>query len=459
MHHQVIDALRNAAASGNLLIVTGAGISQGLSRADGRPLPSWGALVTALRARADPARLAAHDALLDELLPLKALEKVHGDALIEASEIMQASFGAGEFEEAIAELCREEAGSCTQTHLAIAGIAPAGVITFNYDQGHEEAFRRQATPVEAIRYDEPDKLKRRLATGHRDAPFVLKAHGCISAPPSLVLTSSSYRAVLSGNRAYRLFLQHAFARYTVLIVGFALRDRDFDQLMSVLEIELGRPAQTHAFIAKRPDPTTEEGLVKRADWAAVTARFGLQPLYVDEFSEIPDLLCSLGTQPGSLIGRLVAQSASADGNARAAAHDQAINLGRIGRAQLRSALLDRLAQPGVDLTERSELLYAFRGIVEGDVRVHALLLDALRHAGANAAGPQARLHAECAAHALAVIRGLRVKPPAELDDIVATLNDHTLLDQLRELDLSCDVPRLHSYAIAAAAELLARHQS
>lgn len=458
MHDSVLDAIRNAAASGNLLVVTGAGISQGLKRVNGLPLPNWGQLVQDLRQRGAPYRLAPVAALLDELLPATALDKVHGDALIEASELIQTSFAEGEFEKAIAELCREEAGTYTDTHAAIAEIAPAGVITFNYDQGHEAAFERQGCRVEPIRYDEADKLKARLAAEGTAAPFLLKAHGCISHPPSLVLTSSSYRAVLSKNRAYRLFLQHAFARYSVLIVGFALRDRDFDQLLAVLEIELGRPFQTHAFIAMRPDETAE-GLVKRADLAAVTARFGLKPLYVDEFSAIPQILRSLGSDAGSLVHRLVEDSTSTVAEIRARAHDEIVGLGRIGRSQTRSALLARLDSAGLGLAERSELLYAFRGIAEGDDRVRSRLLAELQRAADGASGTEAKGHAECAAHVLVVMRSLRIKDRARLNETVTALKDPLLHANLVRLDAVCTVPRLQSYAFAAAGELESRHEA
>lgn len=460
MDAAVIDALRNAAASDNLLLVTGAGISRNLRRSDGSPLPGWGELVTSLRLKADQAALEPHAALLDELLPSAGLAKVHGDALIEASEIIQKEgFANGVFEQEIAKLCREKPGDFTETHRAIAQIAPAGIITFNYDQGHEWAFQAMGMDFQPVRYDEGDKLKGLLAADRPGAPFVLKAHGCIAHPESLVLTSSSYRRVLSSNRAYRLFLQHCFARYTVLIAGFSLRDRDFDQLLSVLEIELGRPIHTHAFIEALPDRKTEEGLLKRAHWASLTARFGLRPLYVDDFAGVPNLLRQLGDTAGTLIGQLVNQSASADGRARAAAHDRTIRLGRIGRAQMRSALLGRLDDRGLPLPERSELIYAFRGIVEGDVRVHERLLRELGGAAQGASAPNAAGHAECAAHALVVIRGLRLPDAAERHRIQAVLEDAGLLQNLQKLDSACAVPRLHGYAIAAAAELRSRHSS
>lgn len=459
MSTSLLDDLRNAAASGTLLVVTGAGISRGLQRADGSSLLNWGGLVQALRERADKAKLSALDALLDDLLPVGALGDVHGDALIEASEIIQSGFAIGKFEKAIAELCREKDGTCTETHLAIAEIAPAGVVTFNYDRGHEEAFRRSGVAVHAIRYDESGKLKARLAGEGTAEPFVLKAHGCVTHPLSLVLTSSSYHAVLSKNRAYRLFLQHSLARYTVLVVGFALRDRDFDQLLGGLEIELGRPHQTHAFIVMRPDRATAKGLVRHADLAAVTARFCLHPLYVDDFALIPQVLRSIGSEAGSLIRKLVDDSASPAGHVRARAHDQAIGLGKIGRTQMRSALLTRLDQADLDLEARSELIYAFRGIVDNDARVASRLIEELRLAANGSSGSDTRHKAECAAHALVVLRGIRFKDAADLQRAVAALRDSDLLSKLDALDTMIHIPRLKNYALAAAAELEARNNA
>lgn len=456
MDKGLIDDLRNAAAGGKLLVVSGAGISRALRRPDGSALPDWGELVKSLRERADKSKLVGREPLLDALLPAAALHKVHGDALIEASEILQSAFGPGKFEEAIADQCRERIGDFSPTHQAIAQLAPAGVITFNYDQGHESAFQVESMPFQPIRYDESEKLKARLAE-EPGKPFVLKAHGCISYPPSLVLTSSSYHAILSKFRPYRLFLQHSLARFTVLVVGFALRDRDFDQLLGGLEIELGRPHQTHAFITLQPGKS-DAGIVERAHLAAITARFGLQPLFVDDFLKVPGLLRSIGTEAGSLINGLVKDSISRDGKVRSRAHDQAGKLGKIGRAQMRTALLSRLDQPMADLEARSEMIYAFRGISEEDPRVPRRLVEELRHAGKEVSGADPKLRVECAAHALVVLRGLRIKG-AELTSVLSALGEPSLLSQLEELDKVAACPRLKSYALAAAAEIQSRSQA
>ena len=246
------DCLRDAAAQGRLVLLTGAGISCNLERADGGGrLPTWGQLVRSLRDRADKSSFSVpKQQLLADLLPDDVLEKLPGDVLIEASELLQEGFASGEFEATIASTCREKEGECSETHRAIAGLKPSGIITFNYDRAHEFAFHERTIKFQPLLYNDESTLRALLAHSEEGVPFLLKAHGCVSQPKSLVLTSTSYRAVLSRNRAYRAFLEQTFVRNTLLMVGFGLRDRDFDQVMTTLEIELGGPIRPHVIVTK-----------------------------------------------------------------------------------------------------------------------------------------------------------------------------------------------------------------
>lgn len=460
MKGSTYDSLRDAAAQGRLLVVTGAGISSGLKRDDGTYLPNWGELVQALRGRADLSRIAPEkQVLLDYLLPTAALDELHGDALIEASEILREGFKKGEFETNIVELCRERDGECSETHRAIAEITPGGIITFNYDRAHERAFDEVKVPIELIIYNQHERLRADLVRRERRTPFLLKAHGCVTDPDSLVLTSSSYREVLANNRAYRAFLQHVLIHYTVLIVGFAMRDRDFDQLLNTLEIELGRPIQQHAFIAKEPD-TTAKGLAKRAEWAAITARFGVEPVYVAEYREIPEVIRSIAGKPGPLVQRLISEAQSADLNVRRGAHENIDQLGRIGRIQVKAALLDALDDAALDPDARSEILYTMRSVADGDPVVAQRLLKEIEDMIAASRSTMERWQVECIAHALLAIRRNRFLDPLERSRILAILSAPQLLDALKLLDDWAvqlgGIRRLVAYTEAACAEIASR---
>ena len=454
----VLARLRNAAAQGRLVIISGAGISGGLSRVDGSTLPNWTKLVAELRKAADETRLSPADRQLLDILMPAAARSLHGDTLIEASEILRRAFDPGKFERKIASLCRERKGETSEAHRAIASIAPAGVITFNYDRAHETAFREQSLDFESVLYSNDRRIKALLARRRSGPLFLLKAHGTITDPESLVLTSSSYRDVLSRCRPYRVLLQYALVHYTVLIVGFALRDRDFDHLLGTLEVELGKPEQRHVFIALRP-AATPEGLAEQASWAALTARFGVDPLYVDDFPQIPPLIRSIGEEPGPLIRQLVRRARSPVKAVREAVHDEIKMLGEIGRRQLRAALLEAIAGTA-DPLRRSELVYALGGVADGEFEVARRLADEVVAAARDFGARQDLGPTELAAHALLVLRRIRLPDPVQRTRIVDLFSAPAVRRQLAEMDVFVagqnEVPRLVAYADAAAAEIEAR---
>lgn len=456
----IVGELRDAAARGRLLVITGAGISRDMTRRDGSRLPSWGELVEALALEAKRSRIRPDQlALLDHLLPPGLSHRLHGDALIEASEILKDGFAKDDFNVAVARLCREKAGETSETHRAIASINPAGIITFNYDRGHETAFAKAGTEHVAVTYDDDEQLKSILARRQPGPCFVLKAHGCIQRPPSLVLTSSSYREVLSTNRAYRAFLHHALISYTVLIVGFAMRDRDFDQLLSTMEIELGAPVHSHAFIVKEPsaDP---EGTVKRAEWSAVSARFGITPIYVPDFPDIPRFIRSLGVEPGPLVQSLVGHALGGTLSARRAAHRTLRDLGPVGRQQVRSWIEGELAAGAADSEARSELIYSLCIVADPETGLAERLVNEFSRAIAAWSVAPDLGEAECVAHALLGLRRCHIVPRRVRQAIRRELTLARHLAVLHEMDTygrrHGQVPRLATYAAAASAEIESR---
>lgn len=454
-----LERLQNAAAQGRLVIISGAGISCSLLRPDDSPIPNWNRLVEELRAACDETKIDPADLrLLNDLMP-KGPADLHGDTLIEAAEILRRGFAKGEFEKKIASLCEEKPRERSETHVAIAAAAPAGIITFNYDRAHENAFREAGRAFEPMLYCDDDAIKALLARRHGGPPFLLKAHGSVERPESLVLTSSSYREVLSRYRPYRVLLQYALLHYTVLIVGFALRDRDFDLLLSTLEIELGKPEQRHVFITRKPG-RGRKGREQRAAWAALTARFGVDPHYVPTFDEIPSLILSIAEQPGPLIRQLVVDAQSPDKSIRASVHDEIKMLGEVGRRQLRVALLEAMDRAARNPQRRSELIYALGGVADGEPEVARRLMDEIVRAGRDFAA-RARLgHTECAAHALLVLRRSRLKDDARRAALLAELRDPTLQQQMEAMDRFLAridrLPRVSDYARAAAHEIEAR---
>lgn len=455
------DSLRDAAACGRLVFVTGAGISTGMRRLDGSPLPKWGALVQQLRDHRT-IRDAQFDAILDDLLPVGSLDQLHGDALIEASEIISRGYERDKFSERLIELCREVPGTHTETHRAIAEAQPAGIITFNYDCGHESAYQAlgMRKPDKLI-YSDDSGLRACLGKIDQRNSFLLKAHGCVDVPNSAVLTSSSYRSILANFRTYRAFLHNVLITYSIIIVGFAMRDRDFDQLMLTLEVELGGPVQHLAVLTKEPD-RDPAGEIARASWATLKARFGVEPIFVGDYPEIPEEIRKISSKPGPLIEELARNAVSTDKRARMVAHDRAKGLGSVGRVQLRSKLFEIISNSHVSLEAKSEAIYTIGLVGEGTFAVAEALMQFIESVAGIPVFSLDIGHAECVAHALLVLRATRV------DDIGLS----TILRRMHALSVQqCFVNldeiivnsggnvRIVVYAAAAAAEIAARTAS
>jgi hypothetical protein len=119
-------------------------------------------------------------------------------------------------------------------------------------------FEKQAEAIEPLVYpqclDDVNSFQRY---------FFAKLHGCIrktSRPlaENLILTEKSY-AQLRHNKKYRTILHSLFLRYTVLTVGFSLRDPDFLALVGDLREIFGQVAPTiYALMLNPGDDALEE---------------------------------------------------------------------------------------------------------------------------------------------------------------------------------------------------------
>ena len=101
-------------------------------------------------------------------------------------------------------------GICTPTHETIAGLNLRGIITLNYDDGHEVAFAQTGRKPNSGR-SQDDATLTRLLQGDifRDLnPPILHLHGDVSDPEKMILTADDY------NQFYQTSLPEAFIKQT-----------------------------------------------------------------------------------------------------------------------------------------------------------------------------------------------------------------------------------------------------
>jgi hypothetical protein len=285
--------LCDAVAYRRLVVVTGSGVSAGLAKPGSDPasLPTWHSVLTQLQARF-AARLAPVASDVELLL---GAQPRTSDYLIEAATLIRETVGVGDYRDAVVELTTAADDARSALHDLIEDLEPLGIMTFNYDFGHENAFRarrRNGHRMHRAIYSDERKLRAVLAEDFQSR-FLLKAHGCISRPKTIVLDRASYREVMARQLGYRAFAHHVLARFSALIVGFGLNDPDFGDLLQSVEANFGGGVGEHVYIWKRGQREDEE-----ARALVLRRRYGLVCIFVDSFDDVRTVISDARTQMG-----------------------------------------------------------------------------------------------------------------------------------------------------------------
>lgn len=189
------DELGGRAARGELSLFVGSGVSVPLG------LPNWHQLLELMAKKVRP-KYVVPDAvdLLDEAAGFVWLL---GD----------------DYEPFMRELF--DPGRHALGHSLLAGLNVRRMVTTNYDPCLELALG-------GIHGREYEVLTRSLASGGR--PWLLKLHGDIRAPGSLVLTRAEYERLADEGRALHGVVESLMLTSHVLFVGYSLVDHDFGQV-------------------------------------------------------------------------------------------------------------------------------------------------------------------------------------------------------------------------------------
>jgi len=229
----VLEELIEEIDRGNCIAFIGSGLSQSAG------FPSWSELAQQMLDWSEKSGVQLADR--SELAECIA----EGDMLLVVDELRK-RLGEEDLSRFLLEIVTRLDTEPSYIQRLIPQIPFSAVWTMNYDNLLEDAYMMQNGKMPIVfTHSDFGNLHSMLK---EDRFYMLKMHGTIGRPETLLLLGKDYRRMIRANRTYLEALKNIFATKTVLFMGFALRDPDFVVFlreMSELSMVLEDSAERH----------------------------------------------------------------------------------------------------------------------------------------------------------------------------------------------------------------------
>nr|VFK23157.1 MAG: SIR2-like domain-containing protein [Candidatus Kentron sp. MB]VFK28338.1 MAG: SIR2-like domain-containing protein [Candidatus Kentron sp. MB]VFK74210.1 MAG: SIR2-like domain-containing protein [Candidatus Kentron sp. MB] len=188
----------------------------------------------------------------------------------------------------------------TRTHRILARLPIQTAWTTNYDRLLEHAFE-EAGKVVDLKLSQENLVHTRPG---RDV-VLYKMHGCVTQPHEAVIAKDDYEQYEKERPLFVESLKGDLIGKTFLFLGFSFTDPNIDYILSRVRILLGANVREHFCVMRRPQPPEHPTPEQQAEYdyeMRKTAlhhtdllRFGIETVWVDEFSDIEPLLTALSS--------------------------------------------------------------------------------------------------------------------------------------------------------------------
>lgn len=209
------DALIKELAARRCIVFLGSGASAGCKSTIGKTQPpKWSDLLIALTGK-----IRNHDD--EKSLAKKLIEELK---YLDAAEVILSTLNRADYVDAMRNIFEQPRYQPSDIHHAILKIDPKIVITTNYDTVYD-LYCRQGIARDGyniFKYTD-NHLVSQLRSPIR---CVIKAHGCITDPDTMVLTRSEYFNAKQRSPHFFKILDALFLTHTILFVGYSLTDPD-----------------------------------------------------------------------------------------------------------------------------------------------------------------------------------------------------------------------------------------
>ncbi|MGH9066199.1 MAG: SIR2 family NAD-dependent protein deacylase [Acidimicrobiales bacterium] len=238
---------------------------------DGLPLPSWPWLVSRM---CRETMVHAHP---DEHSALRTFFIEEGP--LDCAQLFRQTVGEANYREFL--LSQFDAGrqpfiASTPSHAALVRLDLPLLFTTNYDELIEAAYREAGCQLRVTISEEQFKARR----AERPDRHLVKLHGSIDQPDSIVLTRSDYARARLDRKEMLGFLRSEMAETSFLFVGFSLSDPNFNLLHDDIRLVYGMNVPASYCVQGRRNPVKERYL----------RSLDVNTIWLDGWNELPDFL-------------------------------------------------------------------------------------------------------------------------------------------------------------------------
>lgn len=188
----------------------------------------------------------------------------------------------------------------TRSHSILARLPIPTAWTTNYDQILERSFEDAGKLVDLKLTQE------NLAHTKRGRDVVLyKMHGCVTQPHEAVVTKDDYEQYAIKRPLFVESLKGDLIAKTFIFLGFSFTDPNIDYVLSRVRVLLGTNVREHFCIMRSPQRPVRLVGQRKADYEyerrstalrqADLLRFGIETVWVEDFSHVELLLATLSS--------------------------------------------------------------------------------------------------------------------------------------------------------------------
>jgi hypothetical protein len=283
---RLVGELRTAVGEGaDLLVFLGAGLSYGVGRGrggldvtafdDGHRFPSWPGLLQRMQSRLHA---------LPELAPFaESLQEFFAEQPApDQAQLFRDRIGHPNY----LTFLREQFASrpnderrLTRSHHELTKLPLKLLFTTNYDELIEIAFRSAGLDLRVSATQD----EFRAHAQQRPDRHLIKLHGSIDRPETIVLTRDDYAASRRERAEMFRYLGHELRYTKFLFVGFSLSDPNFALLYDDARLAFDGALPTSYVVQGRPDPVKD----------AYLRSLGMNTISLDWWEDLPQFLAAI----------------------------------------------------------------------------------------------------------------------------------------------------------------------